>query len=120
MKKKATAFLLLVCLWQSVIVFAQTPSLRGTVKDPSGAAVPGATVQLSGSGREQRKTTDVNGQFSFPSLVPGKYQVRITAKGFAPVDRRDLEITQAAIFDAQLEIQAQEQKSRWPIKLRGR
>jgi Carboxypeptidase regulatory-like domain len=108
--KKATAFLLLVCLWLAPIVFAQTPSLRGTVKDPSGAAVPGATVQLTGTGREQRKTTDLNGQFSFPSLAPGQYQVRVTAKGFAPVERPDLEITRLTVFDAQLAIQTQEQE----------
>jgi hypothetical protein len=107
---KAIVFLFWVCLCRPAIILTQTPSLRGTVKDPSGAAVPGATVELSGSGREQRKSTDLNGQFSFPSLAPGQYQVRVTAKGFAAVERPDLEITQPTVFDAQLEIQAQEQQ----------
>src|SRR5262249_33970689 len=86
------------------------PSLRGTVRDPSGASVPGAAVQLTDPGGTQRKTTDVSGEYSFSSLGAGKYQVRITAKGFAVLERRDLDIREPSVLDVRLEIQAQAQQ----------
>ena len=85
------------------------PSLHGTVTDPSGALVPGALVQLRGPGGEQRKTTDGAGQYSFPSVRPGKYLVRVIAKGFTVAQKPDLEIASPAVFDVQLTIQAESQ-----------
>ena len=53
-----------------------SPSLKGTVTDPSGAAVPNAVVQVRGvpSGPERRARTDRSGAYSFPALAPGNYQ----------------------------------------------
>ncbi|MCU1330574.1 MAG: Cna domain protein [Bryobacterales bacterium] len=85
---------------------ATGPALRGVVTDPSGASVPGATVQLRGPGAEQRKTADAAGLYVFPSLQSGKYQVRVIAKGFTVTERRDVEITAPVVFDVQLQIQA--------------
>ena len=59
----------LVLLALLVPAWAEEPSLRGTVVDPSGAVVPGAVVALRGVGREQRAKTDHTGQYSFPSLA---------------------------------------------------
>ena len=72
----------LVLLVAATSVFAQSPSLSGTITDPSGAAIPGAVIELKGPGRDQRVKTDNFGQYSFATLSPGKYQVRIAAKGF--------------------------------------
>ena len=105
----ALSLSLLVALGQLPAETALTPGLSGVVTDPSGALVPGAVVQLRGPGGEQRKTTDGSGQYSFPSLRPGKYLVRIIVKGFAVTEKPDLEITAATVFDAQLTIQAQSQ-----------
>jgi len=63
----------------------QTPgTISGTVTDPSGAAVVGATVKLSRDG--QALATDANsgddGQFSFKNISPGPYQITISANGF--------------------------------------
>src|SRR5882762_5131447 len=57
----------------------------GTVTDPSGAAVPGATVTLvdAGTGQSRQATTDSSGSFVFLSVVPGTYDLSIQAKGFA-------------------------------------
>ena len=77
MKLLFSLFALALCL------AAQTPpSLHGTVTDPSGALVPGALVQLRGPGGEQRSTTNSTGEYSFPTLRPGKYTARVIAKGF--------------------------------------
>ena len=89
---------------------AQTASLHGVVTDPSGALVPSAVVQLRGPGGEQRRTTSGTGQYSFSSLQPGKYQVRVAMKGFAPFENPDLEIAAPAALDIQLQIQTEAQE----------
>ena len=63
-------------------------ALRGIVKDPSGAAVPKATVEL----REAAKTSTNNqGRYEFLNIAPGKYQLVTTQAGFA-VDERPVEV----------------------------
>ena len=85
------------------------PSLRGTVTDPAGAVIAGAVIQLRGPVRERRATTDHTGQYVFPSLVPGKYQVRITAKGFSAAQKKDFDVEHSQILDAQLAIHGEAQ-----------
>jgi carboxypeptidase family protein len=100
---------LLLCLWSLHAQSADGPALRGTITDPSGALVPGALVQLRGPGGEQRKTTGVDGQYAFPALRAGKYNVRVIAKGFSVSGRQDFEINGPMVLDAQLTIQADTQ-----------
>ena len=59
-------------------------ALAGTVTDTSGAAVPGATVTITAqaTGVSQNFIVDAGGLYSFPNLVPGSYQLRVTANGF--------------------------------------
>src|SRR5437879_6127550 len=104
----ACALLLLVC---AALLAAQTPAvnLQGIVTDPSGAAVPGAVLQLRGSGPEQRAATDVTGHYSFPSLRPGKYTLRVIAKGFTVALKRDLHLSAVQTLDVQLTIEADAQ-----------
>jgi hypothetical protein len=90
----------------SLVILA---SLRGTITDPSGAVVSGAAIQLRGPAREQRAKSDSTGQYSFPELDPGKYQVRIIAKGFPVVSKKDFEIVQPRILDVQLAIHGEAQ-----------
>jgi hypothetical protein len=106
---KRTFYLLAVSLSLLAELSAQTPSLHGAVTDPSGALVPAATVQLRGPGGEQHKATDGAGQYSFPSLRPGKYTVRIAGKGFALFEKTELDVTGPTVLDAQLQIQTEAQ-----------
>lgn len=63
---------------------AQTAFLHGTVTDPTGAVVPGATVTLTDSkGVTQAATTDKNGAYSFADLPPGAYTVQASAPNLA-------------------------------------
>lgn len=97
----------IVCLFLLAAVWARSAvSLRGVVTDPSGAAVPGANVQLRGPGGEQRVVTGPSGEFAFPAIEAGKYQLRIRAKGFAAVQRSGLSIQRPTVFDTRLAIQA--------------
>src|SRR5579863_7184767 len=60
-------------------------SINGTVTDPSGAAVSGASVQLTneGTGVVTPTTTTSAGQFVFPVLNVGSYTLSVSAPGFS-------------------------------------
>lgn len=67
--------------------YAQTTAtVSGTVQDPSGGVIPGAQVSLVNQATQDTRVATTNGAgfFAFPSLVPGTYSVKATAKGFAP------------------------------------
>src|SRR5690349_8343796 len=61
-----------------------TGSISGSVLDPSGQAIAGASVNLlNDETREARSTgTNETGDFTFFSLLPGAYSVTITQAGF--------------------------------------
>src|SRR5581483_5319274 len=70
------------------IVCAQSSdpaSLSGTVVDPSGAVIPEATVKVTSTrgGAERRAKTGPDGEFFFPQLSAGRYQLEAAAPGFA-------------------------------------
>jgi hypothetical protein len=60
-------------------------SINGTVTDPSGAAVSGASVQLAneGTGVVTPTTTTSSGQFVFPVVSVGEYTITVAAAGFS-------------------------------------
>ncbi len=63
----------------------QRGSIEGTVRDSSGAVLPGAAVEVrTPSGAVVTTTADGAGTFRFPSLAPGTYQVTATLQGFSP------------------------------------
>ncbi len=70
----------------SPVVFSQSQnaSLQGEVTDKSGATVPQATVTITAAERSLSSslTTASDGRFAFPNLLPGSYDLTITAKGF--------------------------------------
>jgi len=70
----------------TIQALAQTPNdktqLKGKVLDPNRAAIQGADVWISKAGLpSSTAVTDRNGEFSV-ALIPGQYQVRISAEGF--------------------------------------
>ncbi len=84
---------------------AQTPaSISGAVTDPSGAAISGAAVELRGSGVTRHVKTGNTGEYSIRAIAPGKYELVISAKGFAPV-KKTIVVDGSATFEAQLAIE---------------
>jgi hypothetical protein len=67
-------------------------TITGSVADSSGAVVPGATVTLTNQDSRDRRVTVSNGEgyFSFGSVVPGTYSVKVEFKGFKTFDQKDL------------------------------
>lgn len=72
-----------------------TGQISGTVTDPTGAAVIGATVKLTHqlSGQSRNSQTDAGGSFIFTNLVPGDYNVRIEMAGFRAYDQRGIRVS---------------------------
>jgi hypothetical protein len=80
-------FSILVILTVNGTVFPQTSStsLQGTVTDPSGSAIAGATVVLANSESKLERTmeTGTQGEYRFFAIPPGTYTLTVTAKGFS-------------------------------------
>src|SRR5260370_4198366 len=85
----------------SVLVVAASASaekvtglITGTVTDPSGAAVPGATVTVVNerTSATRSATTNEQGSFSFPELDPGVYTLTVNKTGFKKLTERNVEL----------------------------
>lgn len=75
----------LMLLFAQAVVQAQTTgSVSGSVTDPNGASVVGATVTIKNdaTGAEKSTTTSNAGTFSFQQLQPGTYSVTVENAGF--------------------------------------
>jgi hypothetical protein len=80
-------------------------SLSGAVIDPTGAALPGATVTVvnTRAGVSQVATTTDAGTFTLTALPPGTYQVTVAAKGFTTkVQGLQLSVSQAATLNTSM------------------
>src|SRR5450755_919900 len=101
---KRAVLLFFLVLAMSAALMAQAPgSLKGSVLDPSGAAVPGATVTLSGpNGVVKVAQSDNNGAYTVVGLPPGKWIIRVIASGFELFEGaiNDLPSGRASTFDA--------------------
>jgi Carboxypeptidase regulatory-like domain len=71
-----------------------TGSIAGTIKDQSGAVIPGAklTVTHTTQGIQTKTTSDSKGDYTFPSLPVGRYDLQVTADGFKAQNRSGLTI----------------------------
>jgi len=105
------SFAVLVCaLLFAASGWGQTgaSTIRGTVKDPSGALVSSATVTLTNLETNAVRTavTTTSGSFSFEFLPVGDYEVRVEAKGFRKLVVRPVQALVSNVTDvpAQLEI----------------
>jgi hypothetical protein len=85
--KTFAAVALILCPVLALAQARTTGQIVGTVKDASGAVVPGAEVVLvdTGTGNTVATRSGSEGGFVFPNLQPGRYQITATAQGFQPV-----------------------------------
>ena len=97
------AFAFILCL-SCTTLLAQVTSgtISGTVKDATGAVVPGASVTISNpaNGLVRTVTTSDSGEFVAPSLLPGTYNITVNAKGFKKLDSKGFALSAAAQLDA--------------------
>jgi hypothetical protein len=74
----------------------QTASIVGTVRDASGAVIPGVTVEASSPvliEKARSAVTNTTGQYSIDELRPGIYTVTFTLSGFNTYKREGIELT---------------------------
>ena len=70
-------------------------SLSGTVSDPSGAPLVGVklAVENVATGISRETTTDGSGLYTAPNLLPGTYQITVSAPGFKTQVRKGITLT---------------------------
>jgi len=104
--------LLSVAGWMAPAAMAQqaTANVNGVVKDPTGAAVSKAQIELTNvnTGVVRKTATNTDGIYNFPSVVPGTYSMQALAAGFSAVSQPavTLEVGQTATFDFQMKVGA--------------
>jgi len=107
---RVLAFVLLLLLGSGVALAGVTGSIEGTVSDPAGAVVPGATVIAASNdtGIQRTVMTDQKGFYSFLALPVGTYNVTIRKDGFKEFQQTSIVIdaNSAVRVDARLQVGA--------------
>src|SRR5207249_1060005 len=93
-----------VGLAQSIHSASSAASISGTVTDPSGAVVPGATVIISSGQFAETVSTDAIARYSTPALAPNLYTVRVRANGFSTFERTGLAVSGGHKTEADAEL----------------
>jgi hypothetical protein len=99
-----SSLLLVVLLLISPALAHAQASIAGTVRDSSGAALPGVTVEASSPAlieKVRTATTDGSGLYRIVNLPPGSYSVSFTLTGFNVVRREGIELSGS--FTAQID-----------------
>jgi hypothetical protein len=97
-----------VSLWIGGIVFAQTGSISGVVRDERGEVISQASVRVRNvdTGEVRMGVTDEGGRYSFPSLAPGVYEIVVEAPGFRRFVQAGVRVTVggSAVVDVVLKV----------------
>ncbi|HVH69546.1 MAG TPA: carboxypeptidase-like regulatory domain-containing protein, partial [Candidatus Dormibacteraeota bacterium] len=107
------ALLIALVLLHPAKMFAQTAGtgvVVGTVTDPTGASISGATVTLTDVATNAVRTATTNeaGRYDFPNVPPGKYNITISKSGFrqARLTTLDVVVGESRTVDARMELGA--------------
>ena len=111
MKRSLLGWILLCILSTASLVFSQSAStsLRGTIKDPSGALVSSAKVTISDTdtGRSYSTAASSAGSYEFAQIPPAKYKITVSAMGFGDQSKlAELLVNQPATIDFSMTVQA--------------
>jgi vitamin B12 transporter len=105
---KSSLHLILMLIFSGGLVSAQSgASITGTVKDPQGQPIPGATLTLfSSTGAAGSATTsDSSGGYRFEGLPEGDYLLRAAAPGFALFLAEDIHLSAGAVETREVALQ---------------
>ncbi len=110
LRERVSAIFLIAGICFSVPAYAQVAggNLSGTITDPSGRLVPQAQVSIENvsTGITTAVSTNSDGYYTAANLLPGEYQVTVSAKGFATELRKGISLTVGArqIIDLTLQV----------------
>ncbi|MDQ2946386.1 MAG: carboxypeptidase-like regulatory domain-containing protein, partial [Acidobacteriota bacterium] len=106
--RSVLVIVLLVCLTSAVFAQQPTADVTGLISDTSGAAVPGAAIEIVNidTGLHWDSVSNDSGNYVFTSLPPGNYRISIKKEGFEAASRSAFELTvgQRARLDFQLKV----------------
>src|SRR5271157_691967 len=106
---KRSQFLVVLCLCAIPSLLAQTDRgvITGTVKDASGAVVPGAQVTAiqPSTNANFRTSTTAAGDFTVPSLPVGNYRVRVETTGFKTYVANDVAVAAGATVELDIALE---------------
>ena len=82
--------------------------LGGVVTDPTGAIIQGATITITGPTGSGQRMSNEPGEFNFPGLIPGFYDVKVTKDGFkcTTVQKVEVGINKLSTIKVALELGA--------------
>jgi hypothetical protein len=82
-------------------------SIVGDVTDPSGAPIPGAIVSLTNmqTNLTRQSITNTTGGYSFPTLLPGRFEIKVGKEGFRTYTQQGIEVTPNAVTRANVKLQ---------------
>src|SRR5215469_14553475 len=107
--RRITFVLLTALLFFAALADAQTfrGAINGTVTDPSGAFVPGATVKATekSTGVVHTTVTTNDGQFAFQDIPLGAYSVGVIASGFSTVTFDNVGVSAGSIYTLPVKLQ---------------
>ena len=105
--------LVLLCIPACAQTGVADGSIGGLIHDPSGAAVADALVSARNldTGFERSSSSNQEGQFEVPLLPPGRYEVSISVKGFAPFKQTGIvvQLAKTSNLDVKLTLGSSEQ-----------
>src|ERR1700677_1914022 len=120
--RKCFSFLFIFLLLQlcGMLAWSQTPAapvsgnLHGQVTDPSGAAIPKASVVLTpaaASSTPIKAQANGQGQYEFKGLAAGQYTLNVIADGFSVYENDNVNITnQPLLLNVAMAIAVEQQK----------
>src|SRR5512140_2479224 len=114
MKIYVRLFALSLLIAGSLCAQGTSAQIVGRIVDPSGGAVPAASVRLTNAdtGIARAVQSAESGAYVFPLLAPGNYRLTVVKDGFRPVNRTGitLVVDQVARIDVDLELGAMTQE----------
>jgi len=106
-------FLLLASICMPCNAQSVDTAITGIVSDSSGAVIPGATVTVTSAstGESKSAVTSRTGDFSITYLIPGTYQIAVTASGFGTYTQTGvvLQLDQMAKINVAMKIASNQQ-----------
>src|ERR1051326_9091678 len=99
--------LVLACLSASLIAQTNRGAITGTVFDPQGAVVPGASVTIINAGTNQKFVTRTSnaGNYAVSNLDPVTYRVEVEAQGFKRAIYEGVKVDTATTITRNIEMQ---------------
>ena len=108
MGRTAVVVLFIAALPVAAPLLAQNAELSGFISDPAGLAVPGAkvVVQRADTGATRTVSSNQQGEYGVPALLPGPYNITIEANGFKTIHQNGVvvEVDQQARLDFALTV----------------